>query len=887
MPSATALVIHGFLLLTGAIAQDAPDLKYRPLDPTLPRWVQLMYADDPNVFEVDRAFEEHFADHPFEKSYHTQYYKRWRRRVQHHVDAFGFVRWPALEDQKLADEAYFHRLSGGWGGRSSAIWEFVGPTETFHIKSGGAQNAVSWQCNVYGIDRSLSNPAVLFCGTEAGGVYKTINQGLNWFPVTDVGLRVGSVRAIEIHPTNPDIVYFGASGTIYKTSDGGTTFTSVYSQNGLWVNELSINPADPLVVLAATRQGLFRTADGGTSWTLIKDQQVFDVDIKPDNPDVVYMVRDNPTKKIPQFYKSTNRGASFTLRQNGWYDSTDPDRYDGGARIAVTPADPKKVYVELIGESKAGDDGFIGVYRSDDAGLTWTIPSGQVGGPYSQAHPNLMTIDPYNGGYQQGFYDLAIAASSTNALEIVTGGTSLWRSTDGAVTFQPVGGYVGTVGWIHPDIQDIRVFGGEAWLCTDGGVNYSTDLFRTHVARNRGISASDFWGFDSGWNVDVLVGGRYHNGNTAFYEGYPAGSFLRMGGAEAPTGYVNPGQQRKTIYSDLGGWFLPTTIDGAPTSFSVTKYPNESYFQASSSEFEWHPRCWRIAWIGNQHKLWKTADLGATFTEVKAFGLDANSKLTSIETAFTNPDVMYVAQLGSNKIVWRTGDGGLTFTDVTPPSSITNNNNWRNMIISVSPADSQRLFLALSGGPNGYKVFKTLNGGVTWSNLTTTALDGQSPSALVTQSGTDDGVYLGTGGAVFYRNQFMADWALLGSGFPPNATPLKLKPFYVADKLRAGCYGRGIWQCDLHETSRPVAGISVDKFSASAGSSFQFRDHSVIDERGAMTFSWQFPGGTPSSSTKRHPKITYGAAGTYSVTYTITDQNGTSTQTLQSFITVQ
>lgn len=96
--------------------------------------------------------------------------------------------------------------------------------------------------------------------------------------------------------------------------------------------------------------------------------------------------------------------------------------------------------------------------------------------------------------------------------------TTTMYKTARCTTFTAVGGYEGDFP-IHPDIQDI-IFGanGDLWVATDGGLSMSTDYFTSpsnFSVRTNGIVGSDFWGFDQGWNEDIIVAGRYHNGNTA------------------------------------------------------------------------------------------------------------------------------------------------------------------------------------------------------------------------------------------------------------------------------------------------------------------------------------------------------------------------------------
>ena len=189
------------------------------------------------------------------------------------------------------------------------------------------------------------------------------------------------------------------------------------------------------------------------------------------------MVKENGPEDVAEFWRSYDAGQSFQIQTSGWYTSSDPDRNCGGARIAVSPADTNRVYAYLIGESKTDDVGYIGVYRSNDGGTTWTLPNGPDGGPYTAAHPNL-AIGTSTWLYHQGFYNCGFMASNTNADEILIGGLNLWRSNDGGATFECVNGYECSNYSMHVDMQDFRVFGNEYWISTDGGIYKSFDFFQ-------------------------------------------------------------------------------------------------------------------------------------------------------------------------------------------------------------------------------------------------------------------------------------------------------------------------------------------------------------------------------------------------------------------------
>ena len=121
------------------------------------------------------------------------------------------------------------------------------------------------------------------------------------------------------------------------------------------------------------------------------------------------------------------------------------------------------------------------------------------------------------------FFDLVLEVNPFNADEIFVGTTTLYKSVDAGATFAAIGGYQGSFP-IHPDIQCMKFVDSlEVWVSTDGGINHSSDAFSNVVnfsARNNGLVGSSMWGFDQGWNEDIVVGGRYHNGNTAIADFY-------------------------------------------------------------------------------------------------------------------------------------------------------------------------------------------------------------------------------------------------------------------------------------------------------------------------------------------------------------------------------
>ena len=832
----------------------------------LPEWAQMMYAENPSVFEVDALYRSYFADHEFVKTYHTQYYKRWRRAALPYLSAAGYIQKPSEDEQRQIDKAYLRKQTQ----QKTSNWSVVGPITNF--QEGLTQG--SGQTNVYSFDQCLSVPSVCYCGTEPGEVYKSTNSGINWTCIS-MALDFGSgVTAIEVDYSNPNTVFAGGNKGIFRSLDGGSTWINVLPNSNFGVNEIFINPGNSNLVFAATDKGLYKSTDGGLNWIQQYSDASYDIKSNLGNSAILFLVKHNASSLNCEFLKSTDAGQTWSAQTAGWYTSTDAARNDGGARIAVTPADPNRVYAYLIGESKPDDLGYIGVYRSDDGGTTWSLPNGPVGGPYSATHVNL-AIGTSTWLYHQGFYNCALMASSTDPNVIFVGGLNVYKSTDGGATFSSVSGYVGGPLSMHVDNQDFRIVGNEAWITTDGGIYHSTDLFATEPEfRMSGVHGSDYWGFGSGWNEDVLVGGLYHNGNLAYHENYGPGNFLELGGGEAATGYVNPGKNRLTYFSDIGGRRIPYNLNDPISGAPFGNAPNESYYAAESSEMEFHPNCFSIAYMGRENTIFKTTDTGASFNALFSFGNSVNDQVKYIEISSSNPNVIYLNQQpasGNTGKLWKTIDGGQTWSLVTIPSG-----NSRRMLLTINPLNENELWIAYPSGANGNKVFKTSNGGQNWDNWTNTIMNNESVQSITHIAGTDGGLYVATNRSVYYRNNSGA-FVLDNSGLPTFISGNILRPFYRDAKIRLASYGKGIFESQFSENQNlPICRITVDKLSqiaVCAVDSFYFEDHSFLNHTNA-TWTWSFPTGFPATSNARNPSVLFPTVGNHLAILQITDAAG-------------
>ncbi|MCA0236711.1 MAG: T9SS type A sorting domain-containing protein [Bacteroidetes bacterium] len=765
----------------------------------------------------------------------------------------------------------------------SSNWTYLGPVITRYRKNdNAAQPVVPWQTNIYSFDIAASDPNILFYGTETGVVGKSTDKGLNWSTVgTDY--FVDDINAVAICPTDPNLVYAGEStNRVSVSTNGGATWSAALSISNFGCNDIKFKPDDQEVVLAAGSSLQRRTA--GNVWTNVLNAQTYDIAFKPGDPSIVYVLVKNAGQNLCEFWKSTDGGQTFSIRSSGWISGLT----DGGGRLTVTPADNNRIYAVLLTGSGPR------VMRSNDSGETWAV----VGSSTDTGLTGSNTSGPLGMSTGQGYYDLSIVASQTNADYLIVATTSAYKSLDGGATYSPLGGYHGPFA-IHPDIQEMAANGSDTWIVTDGGINLSTDFYTAPSAnyfpRINNMRGTEFWGFGSGWNEDVLVGGRYHNGNSAWREGYPAGDFLRLGGGEAPTGYVNPGNPSMTYFSDLssGGVILPTTNNQNVQTFTVTKFPNERFYPMEGADMEWDPRYMYTYYLGNGNQFWKTTDNGLNFTALFTHAV-STAKVRYVEVSRSNPDVIYITvyvDSPEDGQLWKTTNGGTTWTQCANPGSLSASQR-RFSQIAVSGTDANTIWWCFRTGPNGQKVFKSIDGGATWANWTTSALDNVSATDFIHQLGTDGGVYFltGNGAKVYYRDNSTSVWTAYNTSLPLNMYGdfggVFAKPYYKGNKLRLAS-GHGIWEADLYtpSTTTLVQPIVDNPMPSCSRDTIQLESYSVIN--GAASYQWTITP-TPqwvSNLNTRNPKVVLGpTVGDYSVTLTVTDNNGVSSKSIPNYI---
>jgi photosystem II stability/assembly factor-like uncharacterized protein len=331
-------------------------------------------------------------------------------------------------------------------------WRNIGP---YH---GGRISAVTG---------ALGQPNVYYVGTPAGGVWKTTSAGVTWFPIFDQFLNVDSIGAIQVAPSDPNIVYVGTGDSVggssgdgmYKSLDAGKTWIHIGLEETVKINKITVDPKDPNIVVASTQgdvqhdgRGIYRTIDGGKTWenTLRPENAngTRDLEYAFDIPNLMFATSQGSGGGFggggtaPQgpngtaLYKSTDTGKTWTKV------STLPP-YAGRISVAIAMhTNGQRIYV--IGNPP---EGASGLYRSDDQGATW----------------QHMAVGDTRVGNGQGAFSSGVWVDSQDPDILYTVSTYVSRSIDGGKTFNVYKGAPGGEDphdiWIDPTNGQRMLFG--------------------------------------------------------------------------------------------------------------------------------------------------------------------------------------------------------------------------------------------------------------------------------------------------------------------------------------------------------------------------------------------------------------------------------------------
>lgn len=852
-----------------------------------PAWMRMMYSDSVPVAVVEAAFNAHFEEYPFVKTAHTQYFKRWRRAAQQQVDR--------------RDRDFAGAYAAAQGERVDGAWTELGPWHYdpevamyFEVQSPGA-------CHVYTVEQSASNHEVVWAGTATAGAWKSEDHGAHWSLMTRA-LPMNSVYSVAIDPTDSDRVWIGeGDGRLWRTEDGGLTWTPLgstpFQNTDRWFRELYLDPTGRL--WCATNNGLWYSDDYGETVLLALAGEYMEIVAHPGDPSILYTLRRDGD--FTTFLRSTDGGATFNVAGEGLPVAT-TGHAQRRSELAVTPADPDRVVILAAGSTPEGG-GLYGYYTSSDAGLTFeTACCGDApGGPFAaDTNPNLLGwSEDGSGEGGQFYYDLALDVSPTDPDRQFAAGINVWRTLTGGSSWSLNAHWVTWVGefthdrYTHADVHDVAFFTRpdgtvDLWVASDGGLHHSADQGDHFEPRMYGIHGTDFWGWQAGWRAsEVMVGGTYHNGtlirNGDLYhygaDSDTSGGWLAELAGDNYRGFVHPADGTRG-YHDGGAFAYSndrfTRISSRP--FDGSKKPNTGYGYGDYGNLEWDPRCAECFYSPVGSELWKTEDGGAGWTLVHDFG---GEKIISVQVAPRNPEHIYVSHKnnGSNWRMHHSADGGVTWENISLNTIESGGNANKPIYMEVDGEDPLRVWAILIGNQAGHKVFESLNGGVDWTDRTTSALDGERVISIAHQRGVPGALYIGTTRTVYYTDDSLDDWVLYATDLPASTAAVFLQPNYCGGTIRAAG-NRSVHEAPFYAPSAVQAGFMASRLEVNLASPcdlepVRFADVSVAPCEGT-TYAWSFPGGQPASADTPEVEVVYEVLGSYDVSLTVTDSAGNS-----------
>lgn len=627
------------------------------------------------------------------------------------------------------------------------------------VSAPAGEKAVDVTSDLPGIPSSLAvhrrDPRRLFATLPDGGVWKTVDDGASWRAVK-TGLPQVAFSQIAADPISPDTLYLTGESNphvgldpdevfgIWKSTDDGNTWKKVGGTAFGWisgpVSAITFQPDDQQVMYAAGENGIYFSPDRGETWTGINGRLPF--------------IQMNAVASDGQTLYAGSSGAGvFAGPIHPLIHTADWGRHSNLAvpidhlQITLHPSDPQTLYV---GASPGG------IFKTSDGGVTWRA--------YNRGLPDLDTADPIHGGH----YDLVAAPTAPERLYLGLPGHGVYRSDDGAITWNPAHGEAGELQsadvkalQVHPDDPDVayaaaQAAGGGVWRTVNGG--------RMWVPFDEGLPP--------GLGVRSLALGAEHQAPTATLQLY-AGSY----------GYGV--YRRDASHIEGAGWSQLAEMGQPQDEQKVTLLI--------------HPSDANVLYLGTSRAgVYKTGDGGQSWHEHNV-GLGVGGILTLVFHP-DDPEILYAGTPGG---IVHSVDGGATWDRWAAgwPSE------RRVLSIAFDPSTPNTLYACAHSEGAGSTVMKSTDGGAAWSEI----IVGLDPSQAFYQVLVDrfdpnriylatnqDGVYLSRDGGATWVSWNEGLWNRVAGGY---GDPLSDFMQLSADGriLYLGTDGSGVWR-------RPAAG---------------------------------------------------------------------------------
>jgi len=680
----------------------------------------------------------------------------------------------ALERQAL------RRTTGEESGQN--VWVEMGPSPsrfggwTFGNVSGRIQAiAADWE------------GGVLYVGATAGGVWKSINDGLSWTPLLDSAGSL-SVGAISIDPDNPDVLWVGTGDNIVgcesyfgigmlRSADGGATWELRNGSAGNTLEELAgfagiaIDPRDTNRIVTGGKYrgcasgsqqtgGIFSTDDGGATWTeRLADREIYEILRDPVVPDILWA----STHRGP--YKSVDNGVTWNQQHGDGL----PTGQVGRNEIAISPTEPNTVYVLF-------DNPADQFWRTGNGGINWTMMNG----------------DACEG---QCWYNMTIRVDPFDRNIIYRGTVKIYKSLNAGLGWTQLTNNWGSTQQVHQDTHALLMHPtqpGTFYVAGDGGLWKSENGGSTFTNLNGNLNVTQFYAID----VDANDPGRI------------------CGGAQDNSSLATEGNVVWDLQAVTGDGFV-CLIDPVDPDFAyITSYPSGGYPSVSRSAgglfgnffkitgsgsgvnagdrsnwvtpYALDPSSPNILFLGT-HRMYRSTNRGSFWTPVGPADLSGGggATLTVIEV---NRNFTSSVWTGSNAgKIWRSTNNGSDWGDIStglPGRGIND--------IAGDPTDADRA-LAVVGGFNVEHLWE-------WTSETGWEPSGSNlpnvpANTVLMLTGTD--ILVGTDTGIFRSQDGGQTFLPFMAGLPQGVVVTDLKYNVLQNRVTAGTYARGAWQTTL------------------------------------------------------------------------------------------
>lgn len=674
-----------------------------------------------------------------------------------------------------------------------------------------------------------TRPNEYYFGATGGGLWKTVDGGNEWFPVTDGQISSSSIGAVAVSESNPDVVYIGGGETqlrgsitqgdgVYKSTDAGKTWKHMGLKETQAISRIRIHPENEQLVYVAAlghpygeneERGVFRSKDGGETWEKVlfvsNKAGAADLIIDRSNPSVLYASTWQVYRKAWKMWGGGPDSKLWKSQDGGdtWIDLTTnpgmPEGPIGKIGVTVSPANPQRIWA--IVEANEG-----GVYRSDDGGATWK------------------RVNDERKLRQRAFYYSRIYADPKDPNTVYGLNVDFWKSTDGGVTFDveinvPHGDNHDL--WIDPNdpMRMISANDGGGVVSINGGKSWTEEDYPT----------SQFYHVMTTSDVPYHVAGAQQDNTTLAIPSEGWGHMLAsgpnhgwqyaVGGGES--GWITQSPTDPDVfYAGSQGALLTRYNRKTGQIRDIQVYPRFFSGEPASAlpeRWQWtfpimfSPVDPTVMYTTSQH-VWKTTDDGQswekispdlTYADPETLGktggiitMDMNGPeiyATVFALAPSHYDVNTLWAGSDDGKVHITHNGGKSWEDITPTELPKFS---RISILEESKFKPGTLYLAA----NRYQVndrepyvFKTSDYGKTWTKITIGVHEGHFARAIREDLVKPGLLYLATEHGVYISFDDGGNWQSLQLNLPD--TPIR-DLVLKNDDIVLGSHGRGFWILD-------------------------------------------------------------------------------------------